>query len=89
MKKSEFHHRDCCNFASVDVIKGICHLSKEMVLADSDNCINFEMLPKCAHCRNFSQSDQEYLGICEVSPMKFMTYPDLIALTCENFEWRA
>ena len=40
------HHRDCRNFAPVDVAKGICHRTKNMVPADGDQCEECVATPK-------------------------------------------
>ena len=83
-----FKHLDCRNFAPVDVAKGICHTRKQMVLADGESCELFERLPKCEHCANYSAGEEEYLGMCEASTGRPMTYPDLIGVTCEWFVWK-
>ena len=77
-------HMDCRNYAAVDVAKGICHRTKELVLADGEHCEHFMATQKCKFCQHFVATAQ-YLGICDAVPSKPMTYPDLIALTCENF----
>ncbi len=77
-------HMDCRNFAAVDVAKGICHRTKEMVLADGDHCEHFTAVPKCKFCDHFTAGEQQ-LGTCNASPRKPMAYPDLIAVTCEMF----
>jgi 4-hydroxyphenylacetate decarboxylase small subunit len=79
---------DCRNYAPVDVAKGICHLRKQIVLADGEACANFEKLPKCKHCAQYTAGGEEYLGICGASPNRPMTYPDLIGVTCEWFSWK-
>ena len=81
-----FKHIDCRNFAALDVAKGICHLKKEIVLADEACCENFEKLPRCKFCSNYS-SVEEFTGICSAEESRPMAYPDLIAVTCENFKW--
>ena len=81
-------HLDCRNFAPVDVAKGICHARKTMVLADGESCELYERLPKCKHCANYTVGDQDYLGWCEATRDRPMTYPDLIGVTCEWFSWQ-
>ena len=83
-----FKHLDCRNFAPVDVAKGICHIRKQITLADGESCELFERLPKCRHCTNYTPGEEEYLGICEASSSRPMTYPDLIAVTCEWFTFK-
>jgi len=77
-------HMDCRNFAPLDVAKGICHRTKELVLADGDHCEHCVPIRKCRLCAHFGSTDQ-YLGICNAVPGKPMTYPDLITVTCEMF----
>ena len=83
-----FRHLDCRNFAPVDVAKGVCHERKQMVLADDEACEMFEKLPKCKHCRSYVAGEEEHLGICQASPDRPMTYPDLVGVTCEWFTWK-
>jgi 4-hydroxyphenylacetate decarboxylase small subunit len=83
-----FKHLDCRNFAPVDVAKGICHIRKQMTLADGESCELFERLPKCKHCANYTPGEEEYLGICKASTGRPMTYPDLSGVTCEWFTWK-
>jgi 4-hydroxyphenylacetate decarboxylase small subunit len=77
-------HMDCRNFAAIDVAKGICHRTKELVLADADHCGHYVPIQKCKLCVHFAPGDQ-YLGACNAVPGKPMTYPDLITVTCEMF----
>jgi 4-hydroxyphenylacetate decarboxylase small subunit len=82
------NHLDCRNYAPVDVAKGICHAHKRLVMADDESCERFEKLPRCKHCANYAPGPQEYLGTCQASPARPMTYPDLSGVTCESFAWR-
>jgi 4-hydroxyphenylacetate decarboxylase small subunit len=77
-------HTDCRNYAPLDVVKGICHRRKELVPADGDCCEHFMATQKCKFCSHFVAAGQ-YLGTCEAVAAKPMAYPDLIAVTCENF----
>jgi 4-hydroxyphenylacetate decarboxylase small subunit len=79
---------DCRNFAPVDVAKGICHATKQMVPADGKACKMFEKLPKCKYCKNYTPGEEEYLGTCAASPFRPMTYPDLAGVTCDAFSWK-
>ncbi|UCF09926.1 MAG: 4-hydroxyphenylacetate decarboxylase small subunit [Candidatus Bipolaricaulota bacterium] len=79
---------DCRNFAPIDVVKGICHLSKERVQADDASCPSFDRLPRCGECERYSPSDQQDVGVCRATPDHPMTYPGLAAVTCEWFRWR-
>ncbi len=77
-------HMDCRNFAAVDVAKGICHRTKELVAADGDHCEHCVPVPKCKFCAHFV-SGEDYLGVCGAVASKPVTYPDLITVTCEMF----
>ena len=77
-------HMDCRNYAPLDVAKGICHRSKELVLADGDHCDSFVATQKCKFCDHFIATEV-YLGLCTAVISKPRTYPDLIAVTCEEF----
>ena len=81
-------HLDCRHFAPVDVVKGICHVTKATVLADEDACPSFDLQPRCRECRLYAPCEQEYTGTCGATPDLPMTYPDLVAVTCEWFEWK-
>jgi 4-hydroxyphenylacetate decarboxylase small subunit len=79
---------DCRNYAPLDVAKGICHKRKQVVLADGEACEMFDELPKCKCCAKYIPGEDDYLGICAALSTKPMTYPDLIAVTCEWFTWK-
>ena len=84
----KFNHRDCRNYAPVDVVKGICHLSKEFVQADGEQCDKFTLMPKCKHCKSFkADATTIEMGTCESSmhEPKFFAYPDMVSVTCEMF----
>jgi 4-hydroxyphenylacetate decarboxylase small subunit len=78
-------NQDCRNYAPLDVAKGICHVRKQVVLADDKACEFFVQLPKCKCCGKYIPGEEEYLGICNASPSRPMAYPDLVAVTCEWF----
>ena len=85
---AKLNHRDCRNFAPVDVTKGICHRTKDMVLADSEQCQDFSLQPKCKNCKEFARTEDAIeMGVCLASKQepKFFAYPDMVALTCEMF----
>jgi len=81
-------HLDCRAYAPIDVVKGICHLTKETVLADDAACPSFDRQPKCRACRLYSPGEEAYVGACGATPDRPMTYPDLVAVTCEWFDWK-
>ena len=84
-----FKNLDCRNYAPLDVAKGICHVRKEIVMADDAACGTFDKLPKCKFCEKYIPGEEEYLGTCGATSSQPMIYPDLIAVTCEWFFWKA
>lgn len=84
-------HRDCANFAPIDVTKGICHLTKDIVQADAGQCADFALLPRCANCREFAATPgASHMGHCNASAHepKFFAYPDMVAVTCDGYAAR-
>jgi 4-hydroxyphenylacetate decarboxylase small subunit len=81
------HHRACRNYAPVDVTKGLCHRTKELVQADGAACPDFQLLPRCGHCKEFVAAGSPEMGTCSASPHepKFFAYPDMVAVTCDRF----
>jgi 4-hydroxyphenylacetate decarboxylase small subunit len=82
-------HLDCRNYAPVDVAKGICHRTKDIVLADGDHCEHFNATQKCKFCSHFAAGKEQYIGACTAVVDHPMTYPDLITVTCEQFARKA
>ncbi|MCX5783007.1 MAG: 4-hydroxyphenylacetate decarboxylase small subunit [Elusimicrobia bacterium] len=79
-------HRDCKNYAPVDVVKGICHLSKNLVPSDGKKCAKYIKLPKCKHCRNYiSDKAVKDIGTCKASKNKFMAYADMASAACGDY----
>ncbi len=83
-----WRHVDCRNYAPVDVVKGICHVKKQVVLAGESSCETFDKLPKCSHCQHYLAGEREYLGKCTAVASQPMAYPDMTAVTCEDFVWK-
>jgi 4-hydroxyphenylacetate decarboxylase small subunit len=86
MTKPASSHRACRNYAPVDVVKGICHRSKDQVQADDPGCANCVQLPACRHCAHFRAGEAEYLGTCHAQPRPAMAYPDMTAVACSWYE---
>jgi 4-hydroxyphenylacetate decarboxylase small subunit len=89
MSQTHHPHRDCRNFAPVDVAKGICHRTKEMIPADGEACRDFDRIPKCRWCANFQADPGTVeMGTCGASAgtSQFMAYPDMVAVTCEMYQ---
>lgn len=77
-------HRDCDEFLAIDVFKGFCRLNKKMIMMDDRACDKFKPVKKCKFCKHYTQ-EKEFLGTCMG---KTEVYPDLLAKTCSNFEWK-
>ncbi len=75
-------HNDCRNFVTVDVSKGICRRTGEMIVLDSDTCEHFSELPKCKNCAAFARNGADEMGTCQADKRQPWTYPELIAVTC-------
>jgi 4-hydroxyphenylacetate decarboxylase small subunit len=88
-QQHDSRHMDCRNFAPLDVVKGLCHLSKEKVIADQPSCEHFDRLPKCRHCAKFADSGEQHLGTCTAEETAAMAYPEMVATTCEWFGWKS
>ena len=88
MTKKSPRHLDCRNYAAFDVVKGICHRTKEMVMGDLAGCSFRSPMPACKHCAKFVPDREPFQGICRGGPAPSMTYPDLCAVTCEWFAWK-
>lgn len=82
----EQHHRNCRNFAPLDVVKGICHLTEEVIPADAPSCSRFDRLPRCQTCSHY-KTDGETVGVgaCGASPQAFMAYLEMAASTCASY----
>lgn len=81
----DLRHKDCRNYAPLDVAKGICHRTKDIVAADDAACAASDELPKCGNCLHYSPGEKEFIGICGAEPTRPMTYPDLNGALCEHY----
>lgn len=89
MSEHKHTHRDCYQFAPIDVVKGICHRTKKTIPADGETCGEFDRIPKCRHCKNFAaDTNTVEIGVCDASmhTPKFAAYPDMVSTTCEMYE---
>jgi len=75
-------HNDCRNFVTVDVSKGICRRTGDLILIDTNTCEHFTELPKCKNCAAFAAGNEENIGICQAEKTEHWTYPELMAVTC-------
>jgi len=86
---TKLNHRDCHNYAPIDVVKGMCHVTKTIVLSDDEQCSDFSLMPKCKNCTQFTvDASTVEMGICEASTMepKFFAFPDMVSVTCEFYK---
>lgn len=78
------NHRDCINFAPIDVAKGVCHLSGVLTASDERTCLSYKSLPKCENCLNYKElSVEDGTGECTAERTNFMAYKDMTAVTCK------
>ena len=76
-------HQDCQEYIPIDVFRGMCRVKQGETIPDEEACELFFPVKKCRFCSSYRESDCE-LGTCRG---KIPAYPDMIAKTCENFEW--
>lgn len=74
-------HSDCHNFVTVDVAKGLCRRSGNLIAVDTETCGGFTPVAKCKNCAHYAPAD-ERLGACEAERSRPWTYPELVAVTC-------
>lgn len=86
MVNENMRHNDCSNFCFIDVAKGICRLTNEMVFIDTPVCANFKETCKCKNCANFKNPNKDNLGSCTGLKKEAWTYGDLNAITCEGYK---
>lgn len=79
-------YRNSLNFVPVDVAKGIDRTTGKRVNAD-DVDPNYERMPKCMHCKNFTLNEEKIgLGICTMMGKEHLAYPDMVAITCGGYD---
>ncbi len=78
-------HGDCRNFVSVDVAKGFCRRTNEMVAINAPSCDAYERLPKCKFCSKYAGT-AEGMGTCQGDASGSWAYPEMIAVTCEMYQ---
>lgn len=79
-------HNDCENFAAVDVTKGVCRLTNDLLLTDTQVCTKFAPIPKCGGCAFFHHPDQEGIGLCTGLSKEYWTAKNYNAGLCEGYE---
>lgn len=78
-------HNDCRNFATVDVSKGICRRTGQLVALDTNTCSCLDLLPKCANCANFTATG-DGMGECAAESHRPWAYGEMVAVTCEMYK---
>ncbi len=79
-------YRNSLNYVPIDVAKGIDRRTGKRVGAD-DVDPNYERMPKCMHCENFSANKEKIgLGMCYMGKKSFIAYPDMSAVNCEWYK---
>ncbi|PAB57849.1 4-hydroxyphenylacetate decarboxylase small subunit [Anaeromicrobium sediminis] len=86
METKKFNHSDCLNFATIDVAKGFCRVTNEVILTDTDICPKFSQSSKCKNCAHFSNPNEDNIGTCSGLEDRSWTYGDLNAITCNGYE---
>ena len=86
MANENMKHSDCANFSPIDVAKGICRLSNEMVLIDTPVCKSFKEVSKCKNCSSFKDPNKDNIGTCVGLKKQSWTYGELNAVTCEGYK---
>lgn len=79
-------HDDCANFIPVDVSKGMCAWTNELIATDSDCCPKFSPLQKCKNCKNYTDATEDGLGNCVgLEDKSFWAYGEMPAVNCEGW----
>lgn len=79
-------HNDCSNFSSIDVAKGICRVTGNIVEIDSKTCSSYSKLAKCKFCANFANPDKDNIGTCIGLDKDDWVYGELNARTCNAYK---
>jgi hypothetical protein len=78
-------YRNSVNYIPIDVAKGIDRITGARVNADEIDP-RYERLPKCTYCDNFTLNSEKIgLGWCSAEVPQSLAYPDMVAVTCENY----
>ncbi len=76
-----------CSFDKI-YIANICNINNKEILIDGSICSDFEALPKCKHCKNFTEPDENGMGICTGFADNAWTFGELKVTTCEKYDFR-
>ncbi|EMR7683808.1 4-hydroxyphenylacetate decarboxylase small subunit [Yersinia enterocolitica] len=82
----ENNHGHCHNFCPIDVAKGLCRLSTQIVMIDSPVCSEFREMPRCVHCRYFEGETSP--GQCHGLVKPYWVDGNSRAGLCDTFERR-
>jgi len=86
MVNESMKHNDCANFSPIDVAKGICRLSNQMVFIDAAVCEKFNEVSKCKNCSSFKNPNKDNMGTCTGLKIQSWTYGELNTVTCEGYK---
>ncbi len=86
MPELERKHNECENFAPVDVAKGICRLTNEIVLIDSAVCAEYEAIARCGGCAFFANAAPDGIGTCKGLQKEYWTSNNYRAELCEGYQ---
>lgn len=81
-------HNDCKNYINLDCEKGVCALTKTLVMLEGEGsatCPRFEQAPKCGNCKNFVQDGEYNIGTCSGFEKSAWAYSTCDAYTCEKY----
>jgi hypothetical protein len=65
------------------------HVTKTIMLGDAEQCSDFDLMPKCKNCTQFTADTETVeMGVCQASTMepKFFAFPDMVSVTCEFYK---
>ena len=73
---------DCKYYLPVDVVQGICKMTKQKILPEDSFCEKGEKVAKCKFCSTYT-AEKDHIGKCGEK----LAYPDMIAVNCDDFSW--
>lgn len=82
-------HCECIHYINLDCEKGMCALTKKIVLIDGENseaCDNFEEANFCGNCANFINPNNYGIGTCKGFEKENWTYAKCGAFSCEKYK---
>ena len=83
-------HNDCKYFLNLDVQKGMCARTKQIVFLDgegSEACPAFEKAKLCKFCKNYTNPDEYGIATCTGFEVEDWCYGECGAAACEHFDF--